>query len=51
MPPFSHMQKWKKNQILEAIQGVGLDPREFEFEDSDAEVRLKHKWSIVLARV
>jgi hypothetical protein len=39
------MQKRKKNQIFEAIQGVGLDPRGFEFEDSDADVRLKHKWS------
>jgi hypothetical protein len=45
MPPSPQMQKRKKNQIFEAIQGVGLDPRGFEFEDSDADVRLKHKWS------
>jgi hypothetical protein len=45
MPRFQQLQKWKTNQIVEAIQGVGLDPREFEFEDVDADVRLKHKWS------
>ena len=45
MPSSSKLQKWKKNQILKAIQGVGLDPREFELEDGDAEVRVKHKWS------
>jgi hypothetical protein len=39
------MQKWKKNQIFKAIQDAGLDPREFEFEDGDTQVRLKHKWS------
>jgi hypothetical protein len=45
MPPSPQLQKWKKNQIVEAIQGVGLEPKEFEFEDSNAGVRLKHKWS------
>jgi hypothetical protein len=45
MPPSPQFQKWQKNQLFEAIQGAGLDPREFEFEDGDAEVRLKHKWS------
>jgi len=45
MSPPPPVQKWKKNQMFEAIQGVGLDPRDFEFEDSNAEVRLKHKWS------
>jgi hypothetical protein len=39
------VQKWQKNQVFEAIQGVGLDPKDFELEDSDAEVRLKHRWS------
>src|SRR5689334_12587207 len=39
------MPKWKRNQILEAIQDAGLDPRDFDFEDGDAEVRIKHKWS------
>jgi hypothetical protein len=39
------VQKWKKNQIFEAIKGVGLDPREFDFEDGGADVRIKHKWS------
>jgi hypothetical protein len=39
------MLKWKKNQIFEAIQAVGLDPKEFYLEDADGEVRIKHKWS------
>jgi hypothetical protein len=39
------MEKWKRNQIFEAIQAVGLDPRDFDFEDRDAEFRVKHKWS------
>jgi hypothetical protein len=39
MPPSLQLQKWKNNQFFEAIQRVGLDPREFEFEDGDAEVR------------
>jgi hypothetical protein len=39
------MQKWQKNQIFEAIQSVGLDPSEFDLDDNNAEVRIKHKWS------
>jgi hypothetical protein len=39
------MQKWKKNEIFEAIQAVGLDPKEFDLEDADGEVQIKHKWS------
>jgi hypothetical protein len=39
------LQKWKTNQIFEAIQSVGLNPQEFEFENSGAEALLKHKWS------
>jgi hypothetical protein len=38
-------EKWKRNQIFEAIQAVGLDPRDFDLEDGDAEFRVKHKWS------
>jgi hypothetical protein len=30
------MQKWKKNEIFEAIQAVGLDPKEFDLEDAGA---------------
>ena len=41
----SRLQKWQKNQIFEAIQAVGLDPREFHLENDDAEVGIKHKWS------
>ena len=39
------LPKWKTNQIFKAIQGVGLDPKDFDFKDADAEVRLEHKWS------
>jgi hypothetical protein len=39
------LQKWKANQIFEAIQSIGLNPNEFEFEDSGTEVLLKHKRS------
>jgi hypothetical protein len=45
MPPPPQLQKWQKNQIFEAIQGVGLDPKDFDLDDGDAEVRIKHKWS------
>ena len=41
----SWLHKWKKNEIFEAIQAVGLDPREFELEDDQLEVRIKHKLS------
>ncbi len=44
--PFSpQMTKLKKNLIFKAIQDAALDPREFELEEIDTEVRLKHKWS------
>jgi hypothetical protein len=33
------LQKWQRNQIFEAIEGVGLDPREFDLKDAEAEVR------------
>lgn len=39
------MQKWKRNEIFEAIQAAGLDPREFKLDDDDAENRLSHRWS------
>jgi hypothetical protein len=40
------LQKWQRNQILEVIQGAGLDPREFNLEDEGAEkTRIKHKSS------
>jgi hypothetical protein len=39
------LQKWKKNEIFEAIQNARLDPKEFELKDGDAKVELKHKWS------
>lgn len=45
MPPSPQLQKWKKNQIFEAIQGVGLDPRGFDLDDGDTEIRIKHRGS------
>lgn len=36
------MQKWQRNEIFEAIQAVGLDPKEFDLDDDGAEVRIKH---------
>jgi len=45
MPASPHLQKWQRNQIFDAIQSVGLDPKEFDLESGDAEVRIKHKWS------
>jgi hypothetical protein len=39
------MRKFKKNQIFENIRSVGLDPKEFDLEDDEVEVRIKHKWS------
>jgi hypothetical protein len=44
-PPTSQLNKWKRNRIVEAIQTVGLDPRQFDLEDDDGQVRIKHKWS------
>jgi hypothetical protein len=43
---FFMTEKWKRNQIFAAIQGVGLDPRDFDLvEDGDDNFRIKHKWS------
>jgi hypothetical protein len=42
-PPL--LQKLHKNEIFRAIQAVGLDPKEFDLEDFDGKVRIKHKWS------
>ena len=42
----SRLQKWQTNQIFKAIQAVGLDPKGFDLENNDAEVSIKHKWSV-----
>lgn len=39
------MQKWKSNWIVEAIKAAGLDPRQFDLQDDDGTIRIKHKWS------
>ena len=41
----SLLQKVHGNDIFRAIQAVGLDPKEFDLEDFDDKVRIKHKWS------
>jgi hypothetical protein len=39
------LQKFKKNDIIKAIQAVGLDPKDFDLENGAVEVRIKHRWS------
>jgi len=43
--PTPLLQKWHKNEIFKAIQTVGLDPRNFDLNDSGAEVRIKDRSS------
>jgi hypothetical protein len=43
--PPSLLQKSHRNDIVEAIQAGGLDPRHFNLNDSGIEARWKHKWS------
>jgi hypothetical protein len=43
--PPSLLQKEHRNDIVEAIQAGGLDPRHFNLNDSGIEARWKHKWS------
>jgi hypothetical protein len=38
-------QKFQRNEIFRAIEGVGLDPAQFDLDNSEAEVRIKHKSS------
>jgi len=37
------LQKYKKNDIVKAIQGVQLDPREFDIRENENESRIVHK--------
>jgi hypothetical protein len=39
------LQRFKKNDIIETIQAVGLDPKDFDRENGAVEVRIKHRWS------
>jgi hypothetical protein len=41
----SKLQKWQRNDIFTSIHDVGLDPKEFDLENNDAEVCIKHRWS------
>ena len=45
MPPSALLQKWQTNDLFEAIQIGGLDPREFELKNNAAEAQVNHKWS------
>ena len=40
----SQLKKCQTNLIVEAIQAVGLDPRQFDLEDN-SQARIKHRWS------
>jgi hypothetical protein len=42
-PPAPLLQKWHTNDIYKAIEAAGLDPRQFDLDDSGAEVRVKHR--------
>ena len=41
------MQKVQRNNLVEAIQSVGLDPLDFELQENDNlfEVHIKHKYT------
>jgi hypothetical protein len=43
--PTPLLQKWQRNILFEAIQAVGLNPRDFDLTDSGTEIQIKHKWS------
>ncbi len=43
--PAPRLLKWQRNKIVESIQAAGLDPREFDLNDSNAGFLIKHKWS------
>jgi hypothetical protein len=36
------LEKWKRNQIFEAIEAAQLDPRDFRLDESEAEIRINH---------
>jgi hypothetical protein len=40
-PPLQ-LHKWQKNLIFKAVQAAELHPRDFDFVNDDAGVRLKH---------
>jgi hypothetical protein len=37
------LEKWRRNNIFEAVQATGLDPGEFDLGDDGFEVRIKHE--------
>jgi|HubBroStandDraft_1064217.scaffolds.fasta_scaffold975121_2 hypothetical protein len=36
------LNKWERNKIYERIAGGGLDPAEFDFDDTGEKVRITH---------
>jgi hypothetical protein len=43
--PAPLLRKWQRNDLFEAIQAVGLDPRDFDLADTGTQVQIKHKRS------
>lgn len=41
----SWLDKFKRNELFVSIRAAELDPREFELQDDEAKIRIKHKWS------
>lgn len=39
------LQKYQRNDIVKAMQIIGLDPREFDMHDDGTEARITHRWS------
>ena len=37
--------KYQRNDIFKSIESAGLEPREFDLSDDDAEARIKHRWA------
>jgi len=39
------LEKWKSNQVFEAVEAAGLNPTEFDWDDSTDDICLRHRWS------
>jgi hypothetical protein len=44
-PPAPFLQKWKRNDVVEAMQAARLNPTDFNLKDSDSELQIEHKRS------
>jgi hypothetical protein len=43
--PTPLLRKLQRNQVIEAIRAIELDPTEFDLDNGNTEFRIKHKWS------